>query len=90
MLTLSRMFRSCSPQTPDKGLSDSPKDSEPKTDGEVLEGVSAKLAGLSTDDKPKPDRLAQLSNPFDDSDDEEDDGPIDLSDYTEEEIGYVL
>ncbi|KAK4698073.1 hypothetical protein P7C70_g8112, partial [Phenoliferia sp. Uapishka_3] len=52
-----------------------------------LNSVSEKLANLSTESKPQLDRMASLGNPFDDSDDEEDDGPIDMSDYTEEEIG---
>ncbi|GAA6060302.1 hypothetical protein JCM10212_002943 [Sporobolomyces blumeae] len=54
---------------------DSPKDKE-------MDTVNAKLASLNTDD----DRMAQLDNPFDEDDDEEDE-PFDLNAYTEEEIG---
>ncbi|GAA5901909.1 uncharacterized protein JCM6883_000435 [Sporobolomyces salmoneus] len=55
---------------------ESPKDKD-------LDTVNAKLAALNTDDA---DRMAQLDNPFDDEDDEED-SHFDLNEYTEEEIG---
>ncbi|GAA5871110.1 hypothetical protein JCM16303_001692 [Sporobolomyces ruberrimus] len=52
--------------------------------GDNLDTVNAKLAALNTDDDA--DRMAQLDNPFDEEDDEED-THFDLNEYTEEEIG---
>lgn len=58
-------------------IAESPRDSGYAGSSADLDTVNEKLAGLKTADN---------DNPFDD-DDEEDDGPVDLSDYTEEEIG---
>lgn len=58
-----------------------------------LDIVSEALSKLSTNGKPSPpqrDRMAALANPFDDESDDEEDAEVDLSDYTEEEIGCGL
>ncbi|SGY66659.1 BQ5605_C004g02694 [Microbotryum silenes-dioicae] len=54
-------------------------------DSANLDTVNAKLARLSTGDAPSRDRLAELTSPFDDDDESDDD--FDISEYTEEEIG---
>ncbi|GAA5925041.1 uncharacterized protein JCM15063_005798 [Sporobolomyces koalae] len=56
---------------------ESPKDKE-------MDKVNAKLAALDTNDE---DRMAQLDNPFDEDEDDEEDSHFDLNEYTEEEIG---
>lgn len=75
---LRRACQSLSKKTnPENRSQESPKDKE-------LDSVDAKLAALNVDSDA--DRMAQLDNPFDDEDDEED-SHFDLNDYTEEEIG---
>lgn len=71
-----------------KEISESPRADSGYADSTDLNTVNEKLAGLTTEEKTKPSRTEALANPFDDDDEsDEDDGPIDLSDYTEEEIG---
>ncbi|KAM0749757.1 HAD-like protein [Meredithblackwellia eburnea MCA 4105] len=66
---------------------DSPAKDSGFGEGTNLESVNEKLAKLSVE-KPRHDRLAALSSPFDDDDEESDEEfDVDLSDYTEEEIG---
>lgn len=68
----------------DGKTSDSPA-SIGEEDGEPnLDKVNAKLAGLSTEERVS--RTEGLENPFDDDSDDSDE-EIDLSEYTEEEIG---
>lgn len=69
-------------QTPEKKTESPEAYTDKQTEEPVeLSEVNSKLANLSTDEKP--DRLAQLANPFDDESDDE----FDISEYTEEEIG---
>lgn len=75
-------------QTP-PGKADSPAADSGFEESANLDSVNEKLANLSTNEKPKIDRMASLSNPFDDESDEDSEGEVDLSDYTEE-IGYVF
>ncbi|SCV72698.1 BQ2448_4235 [Microbotryum intermedium] len=76
------MSKIATPQT-----TDSPGDTGLGTnnDSANLDTVNAKLAKLSTQEAPGRDRLAELTSPFDD--DDESDDEFDLSEYTEEEIG---
>lgn len=56
--------------------------------GDGLDTVTAKLTNLVVGKMNGTARLAALDNPFDDDDeDEESDGELDFTQYTEEEIG---
>ncbi|KAL8280404.1 hypothetical protein RQP46_007052 [Phenoliferia psychrophenolica] len=73
------------------GTGDSPAKDSGFGEETNLDSVSEQLSKLTTSPtsptspKPQMDRMAALQNPFDDESDDEED--VDLSDYTEEEIG---